>query len=600
MKFLFWAVQAVAVLLLGAALYGYQGHTLNRFLISAISGHLQREAQLSAGLSAPQIKELRLDAPLLVGSVANALKARATIIAADGTVVGDSEIPAGQLDTLDNHGARPEVRSAFATGRGSAVRYSETLRTDMLYEAVRFQSGRGETGVLRLALPLSAGEESGTGLQVVLALSLSMALLLIVCNYLFHAFTERSLKELSAAAARFGKGEPVARLVVRKGSALGQLSAVLNEVAVSIDGELASIKAERNRLNAILSGMGEGIMVADASGSITLVNPAFKALFEPSDQVEGRPLIDISRHPALHDTFRQVLATKAERVEEIVLRAPGEKTVLTHWVPLMEGGTLQGVVVVFHDITEIRRLENIRRDFVANVSHELRTPITIIKGYAETLMAGAMESNPEQALRFVSIIVSHAERLGALVTDLLTLSQLESGKLSVETRSVNLPEIARQVASLLEQKSQEKGIQVEVAGLDEAPPVLADPGKLEQIFLNLFDNAIKYTPAGGTVSMSASLEGNLVRIGVHDTGIGIPSRDLSRIFERFYRVDTARSRDEGGTGLGLSIVKHLVQLQGGNVSVQSSGRGSSFFFTLKRFLVAQKQNDQEASAERAA
>ena len=341
-------------------------------------------------------------------------------------------------------------------------------------------------------------------------------------------------------------------------------------------------------------------MVADASGSITLVNPAFKALFEPSDQVEGRPLIDISRHPALHDTFRQVLATKAERVEEIVLRAPGEKTVLTHWVPLMEGGTLQGVVVVFHDITEIRRLENIRRDFVANVSHELRTPITIIKGYAETLMAGAMESNPEQALRFVSIIVSHAERLGALVTDLLTLSQLESGKLSVETRSVNLPEIARQVASLLEQKSQEKGIQVEVAGLDEAPPVLADPGKLEQIFLNLFDNAIKYPPAGGTVSMSASLEGNLVRIGVHDTGIGIPSRDLSRIFERFYRVDTARSRDEGGTGLGLSIVKHLVQLQGGNVSVQSSGRGSSFFFTLKRFLVAQKQNDQEASAERAA
>ncbi len=590
MKSVIWAAQVLAVLLLGAVLYGYQGRAIEKTVIAEVSAHLVKEARLCAELSMSQIKDLRQDAPAVVGSIGNILKARATIVASDGAVMGDSEIPAVRLDTLDNHGGRQEVQAALLTGQGESVRYSETLRTDMLYEAVRFRSGAGETAVLRLALPLPAQVEEFAP-RAVLFCSLALALLLILANYRLHTRTERSLRELAAVAERFGKGMPVTRLAVENGSALGRLSAVLNEVAVRIDGELARTKAERNRLNAILSGMGEGIMVADVSGSITLVNPAFKSLFEPGEEVEGRQLIDISRHPALHDTFRQVLASKAERVEELLLRTSGEKTVLTHWVPLMEGGTLQGVVVVFHDISEIRRLENIRKDFVANVSHELRTPITVIKGYAETLMAGALESNPEQALRFVSIIVSHAERLGALVADLLTLSQLESGKLSLEARSVDVPELAGHVASLLEQKSEEKGIRVELAGLDAAPLILADPGRLEQVLLNLLDNAIKYTPAGGSISMSAELEGNLVRIGVHDTGIGIPSRDLPRIFERFYRVDTARSREEGGTGLGLSIVKHLVQLQGGTVSVQSSGRGSSFFFTVRRLLETAKLKD---------
>ena len=419
---------------------------------------------------------------------------------------------------------------------------------------------------------------------VLLGISLTLVLFLVLADYLHFAQTTRTLHELAQAAGRIGKGEGSRRLAVETGDAAGHLAGVLNEVALRIEGELVRIKEERNRLNAILRGIGEGIMVADVSGCITLVNPAFKALFSLSEEVEGRALIDISRHPALHDTFREVIANQAERFEELLLRSAEEKTVLTHWVPLTENGGLQGVVVVFHDISEIRQLENIRKDFVANVSHELRTPITIIKGYAETLLAGALESSPQQAARFVSIIASHAERLATLVSDLLTLSHLESGNMPLETRSVNLPALAGHVAHLLEPKWQEKGIRVEVAGLGGAPLVLADPGRLEQVLVNLLDNAIKYTPAGGTVSLSAAEEGNLVRFGVHDTGIGIPSRDLSRIFERFYRVDASRSRDQGGTGLGLSIVKHLVQMQGGSVSVQSSGQGSSFFFTLKRAL----------------
>jgi len=242
--------------------------------------------------------------------------------------------------------------------------------------------------------------------------------------------------------------------------------------------------------------------------------------------------------------------------------------------------------VVFHDISDIRRLENIRKDFVANVSHELRTPVTIIKGYAETLyamMSEGKDNHKEQGLRFLSIIGAHAERLGALVADLLTLSQLESGKLELQTGSVDLHKLAEHVLALLEQKSQEKEITIDLAGLRAAPPVFADRSRMEQVLWNLLDNAIKYTPAGGTVQLTATLEEDQVKVGVHDSGIGIPDKDLSRIFERFYRVDSARSREEGGTGLGLSIVKHLVQMQGGAVSVESSGAGSSFYFTARRF-----------------
>ncbi|MBJ6724464.1 ATP-binding protein [Geomesophilobacter sediminis] len=418
-------------------------------------------------------------------------------------------------------------------------------------------------------------------LRFAVPLALALLLSLVLYELRCRAARVRTLRHLADAAARIGTEDSWTRLS-REGDT-GDLAAVLNEIAFRVDRDLERTRTEKNRLNAILRGMGEGILVADADGTVTLVNPAFRTLFALTAEVEGRPLIDISRHPGLHDTFRQVTGTGTERVEELLLTSGGERIVLTHWVPLTETGTLQGVVVVFHDITEIRRLENIRKDFVANVSHELRTPITIIKGYAETLASGGLE-NQGQATRFVSIIATHAERLATLVDDLLTLSRLESGNVSLEVKSVPVEVVAGRVASLLEQKSQAKQILVDVSGLAGTPLVLADPGRLEQILVNLLDNAIKYTPSGGAVTFSAACEGNLVRIGVHDTGMGIATRDLPRVFERFYRADKGRSRDEGGTGLGLSIVKHLVQMQGGSVSVESSGRGTSFFFTLKRAL----------------
>jgi two-component system phosphate regulon sensor histidine kinase PhoR len=324
-------------------------------------------------------------------------------------------------------------------------------------------------------------------------------------------------------------------------------------------------------------------MVTDASGVITLVNPAFRALFSIQEEVEGKPLIDINRHPALNDSFRMVMGTQDEWLEEITIQLDREKTILTHWVPLLENGKIRGIVAVFHDISDLKRLEKVRRDFVANVSHELRTPVTIIKGYAETLLSGVLEKDPDQAGRFVEIIHNHSERLANLIGDLLALSALESGDLALEMAPLPIAGAIRHACNLLEQKAGDKGISLITDGIEGAPPVLADHGRIEQVLINLLDNAIKYTPENGSVIISAYDAGDMLKIAVTDTGNGIPPKDLPRIFERFYRVDSARSRDHGGTGLGLSIVKHIVQLHGGDVSAESTpGKGSTFTFTLKK------------------
>jgi two-component system phosphate regulon sensor histidine kinase PhoR len=357
----------------------------------------------------------------------------------------------------------------------------------------------------------------------------------------------------------------------------------MNDMSARIKGQLERISAEKNRLDTILRGMGEGLMVADTRGVVTLTNPAFRTLFALGEEVEGRQLIDLTRHPALHEGFRKVVASGSEQLEEITLRLSDEKTIMTHWVPLLDNGTVQGVVAVFHDISDHKRLEKIRRDFVANVSHELRTPVTIIKGYAETLLSGDLTEDPERAARFIEIIYSHSERLAHLIGDLLTLSEIESGDLGMERHPLALDGIVRRVVALLESKAQQKRIAVTCSVPDQFPQVLGDRGRLEQVVVNLLDNAIKYTPEGGTVGVSVTDEAEMVRVSVTDSGIGIPEKDLPRIFERFYRVDAARSRDQGGTGLGLSIVKHIVQIHGGSVSVSSThGTGSTFSFTLQK------------------
>ncbi|HEX9022677.1 MAG TPA: ATP-binding protein, partial [Geobacteraceae bacterium] len=313
------------------------------------------------------------------------------------------------------------------------------------------------------------------------------------------------------------------------------------------------------------------------------VNPAFRSLFDLREEVEGRPLLDITRHPSLHEAFKKTVASQEKRAEELTIPLFGGITILTHWVPLLENGRLKGVVAVFLDISYLKRLEKVRRDFVANVSHELRTPVTVIRGYAETLTTGMLAADPERAGAFLEKIHRHAERLSSLIDDLLALSELESGEKPPVMAPVTVEGPLAHVCTLLEEKARQKNIAIVRAGATDVPPVLADRGRLEQVLVNLLDNAIKYTPENGTITVSAAEAEGMVKIAVTDTGIGIPPSEQSRIFERFYRVDTARSREQGGTGLGLAIVRHIIQQHGGEVAVESApGKGSTFTVTLRK------------------
>ncbi len=424
------------------------------------------------------------------------------------------------------------------------------------------------------------GKEVYGALVAAFATAASASLLF---SYILFNDTYRSLLVMADITAKIGRGECAGKAPVTNNDAVGELARVLNEMSDRIANQLQSLGSEKNRLNAILQGMGEGLMVADAKGEIILVNPAFRDLFSLQDETEGKPLSAITRIPALHDAFRGVIETKKERVGEFCYPLNEERTLQTHWFPLLDGDEIQGVVAVFHDISDLKRLEKVRRDFVANVSHELRTPVTIIKGYAETLLSGAMKTDPERADRFLGIINSHADRLATLIKDLLALSELESRNLAIKLDPFPISGIVRQACLLLEDKARSKAITIELNNTGEMPPVMADPGRVEQVLINLLDNAIKYTPEHGSITISATESDDLVQVSVADTGIGIPPSDLPRIFERFYRVDTARSREQGGTGLGLAIVKHIILLHGGNIAVESTlGKGSTFAFTLKK------------------
>lgn len=580
-----WKLMAfflILVAVMGSSFYGYLHNTLDSYLGSEIREGLASEAKLARMVAARDIRVLRQDAPRIASVIAGETRSRVTLVAATGEVMGDSEVRPADLPQLENHAGRPEIKQAMAEGQGASVRYSATLRTEMLYVACPFTSASGERAILRLALPLTSLEAARGRLHALLLIALgAVTAVALVLSYFLSMVASRSVRRIIAVAEQFRAGRFDVRIPVASRDEFGELATVMNDMAGRIEEELASTAAEKNRLDTILRGMGEGLLVTDTAGIVTHANPAFLAMFSLREAVEGKPLLDITRHPSLHDAFKAVTATGDEHQEEISLPAEEQTTVLTHWVPLQSGGKMHGVVAVFHDITDIKRLEKIRSDFVANVSHELRTPITVIKGYAETVLDTLAEREGQTA-RFVGIIHRHADRLAALVNDLLALSELESKQFALQPVPVPVTAAVEQACALLEPKAEAKGIRIRRDFPLPLPKVLANLPRIEQVLINLIDNAVKYSPEGGTITVSGCVEGELVKVSVTDRGAGIPPKDLPRIFERFYRVDEARSRDEGGTGLGLAIVKHIVQLHGGTVAVESvPGKGSTFSFTLR-------------------
>ncbi|HEV2489172.1 MAG TPA: ATP-binding protein [Candidatus Acidoferrales bacterium] len=515
--------------------------------------------------------------------------ARVTVIARYGRVLADSD---HDIETMENHANRPEFISAMASGEGHSVRHSHTLDRDLVYWAIRFDRTGQPPVIIRLATPLARINVALAEIRQRLWVA-SLLILLIgiaIPALLSQRFTSRveSLKDFSLRVAA-GDFHPLAPQ--GGGDEISDLARSLNHTAAQLSETIRTLTEERNRFGAVLRSMVEGVAVINAQERITFCNDAFARMWGArADAYEGKSAVETIRQPDILDLIRQVLSGGEGLTGEMALGSarPRSFTVTVAPVPVPEeagsaatqGTGRLGVVVVLHEITDLRRVEQVRKDFVANVSHELRTPLTAIQGFAETLLSGALEDQ-KNSRRFVEIIRSHASRLGRLTDDLLKLSRIEAGKLEPEARPMKIGELLEAGVEAARISAAPKQLSFSLSMPQGLPPVRGDANLLREALRNLLDNAVQYTPEGGQIEVSAAADNGLLVVTVADTGIGIPQSDQSRIFERFYRVDVARSREVGGTGLGLSIAKHIVESHGGRIWVESEvGQGSRFHFSI--------------------
>jgi two-component system phosphate regulon sensor histidine kinase PhoR len=554
-------------------------------LRAGLTGQARLAGRLfAAPLAAPRPDPSIIDA--MADDLGNAIHARVTVINPDGLVLGDSYESGDALRRMDNHAARPEVRQALEAGIGISTRLSDTVGIRMLNLALPVRSQGPESrilGIVRLSLPLTDIEARHRALRGLLAAALGGAFLLsLAVSYLVARSITRPLGEMVAAAQRMARGEFHEKITARSRDEVADLAGVLNQMAAAIEETIQALKDDRAKMAATLTAMQEGVMVLASDGTVRLINPAMERMVGRREaEVLGRTYLEVIRQPHLNEFITEVLSHRTASSTEITLGAGPERTFQVQASLLVQGsGQSPGLVLVFHDITDLRRLEQVRKDFVANVSHELRTPLTAIKGYAEALQDAAQD-DPAQRSRFLEVIRTHTDRLNLIITDLLLLSKIESGQIPLKREPVKLPALLDRTLRLLSRLIEQKQHKVVTAIPPGLPPILGDEERLGQVFSNLLDNAIKYTPDHGTITLAAEVVQDMVEVRVEDTGIGIPPQDLPRIFERFYRVDKARSRELGGTGLGLAIVKHLVEGHGGSVSVESlPGQGTRFLVRL--------------------
>jgi two-component system phosphate regulon sensor histidine kinase PhoR len=518
----------------------------------------------------------------IVDAAARDVEARVTVIDPGGRVVADSALSGAALRAVENHGSRPEVVAAFAGKAARAERLSATVGVALLYAAVPVRRGGRVVGVVRLSRGIGGIEEQGRALWRAAALALLLAVLVTgLVSALLSASLGRSLREIMDAAREYAKGNLAARIKVRREDELGELARIINQSADRLQGQVAEIARDRGRTEAILSGMDDGVLAVDHRGTVILANASLTSTLELAAPL-GRHYLDVIHQRDVGSLIEEVLRTEERREAEVEM-AHLQRAFAITGVPFPgEEGMPQGAILTFNDATERRRLEHVRRDFVANASHELRTPLTSIRGFVEALEDGAL-LDPEKQTRFLGKIRTHADRMTALVQDLLELSRLESGVRAPELEETLPSEVAEEVMASFTGAAARKGISLRRTDAG-APAVQTDPERLRRILDNLVDNAVKYTPEGGRVEIrTAAGDDGSARIEVADDGPGITEEHIGRIFERFYRVDKARSRELGGTGLGLSIVKHLAESLGATVTVDSEpGRGSRFVVALSR------------------
>ncbi|MDD3364593.1 MAG: ATP-binding protein [Syntrophomonas sp.] len=506
--------------------------------------------------------------------------ARVTIVNAEGLVLGDSS---AEPDKMENHSTRPEVYAALHGGIGIEMRYSDTLDMNMLYVAVPLNTGDVK-GAVRIAMPLAA-------LQVIynnvfsgmLMAALLCGLLAFLLSFMLAQYFSHPLRDITEAVQDMARGNLKRRTSFHSADEMGILAQAFNDMGQHIEQSMYEVSEVKNRLEALLNNTVNGIVMIGNDGRVVYANPAAICLLGLGTHFVGKKHVELITTYELLAMIDEAKISLHPVKRTIVLHTLGARIIEANVVPIKnEALATQDILVVLNDITELKRLEQVRKDFVANVSHELKTPVTSISGFAETLLDEGGK-NSDNVMEFTTIIYDEAQRLSNLINGLLELSKLESDefKLNLQTVSIN-----KLVSATVERMSKLAGLRNILVNYTEPKDILeltSDPALIDQILMNLLDNAIKYSADRGQVDIKVEDLSDKVRISVKDNGIGIPEKEMARIFERFYRVDKARSRKTGGTGLGLAIVKHLVENLKGQVTVESTvGKGSTFTITLPK------------------
>ena len=569
------------IMLILLAIIAILSVTLRQYYLENAQNHLERETRLAVSMLENQgIDPQSIDyLDHISHMVADSIDARVTIVDTEGEVLADSMYDESQLGP---HNSRPEIFQALQGGTGVSIRYSDTEGQQMVYVALPFATPDMQ-GVVRLARSLE--EVEAVHYHVLLLILLAIVLIGVIAGIIsthLAANLTRPLRELTSAVEEIARGDLNKRISYWSDDELGMLASAVNNMASEMDKTLTEISAVNDRMELVLKNTVNGIIMVDLEARITYANPKAAKLLAMGNQYQGKKHVEVINNYDLLQAIDEVRRMLQPVRKEIQIYTPAQKQIEANVLPLCKDlpQKLGGVLVVLNDITELKRLEQVRRDFVANVSHELKTPVASISGFAETLM-NESEHNSSNVREFSQIIYHEAVRLTRLINRLLDLSRLESGKSGLNIRNVDMVRLIEDAVELVERDSGASEINI----IKPAGQVLVECDRelIVQVLFNLLDNALTYSPEGEAITIVLKEESDRVRVEVIDRGEGIPEKEAARIFERFYRVDKARSRKTGGTGLGLSIVKHLVENHNGNTGVDSTpGQGSTFYFVIPK------------------
>lgn len=572
-----WRIAIAFAVLIIACISGlgvYLTHSARSDHLDTLRTQLIDQAQLISDSTEPYFSDNQTrDPDALAKRLGEQTGSRITIINKDGVVLGDSkEDPA----TMENHANRPEVQESLSEGTGSSIRYSETLGYEMMYVAVPITTNGEIEGVARVSLPLTEIDKSLEQLNGIIIIgAVIAAVIAILLAFQILRVTTQPIKSLTQLSQRIAKGELDQEIQITSSDEVGELAKAFNQMTARLKDMIALITNERDRMATILSTMGDAIFIVDNSSRITTMNKAAERIFQISEEkAKGRTFIEVVRDHELNKVLQRCQSTKEQQSGFVELK-PQKQFLGIAATPLPGEANC---LILIQDLTELRRLETVRQDFISNISHELRTPIASVKALAETLNEDAIE-DPSVAKDFLNKINIEIDKLTQMVQELGDLSRIESGESPFQKKPFNIARPIEHAVERLKAQAERSGLNIETDIPSGLPQVLADESRVEQVLVNIIHNAIKFTPGGGRIEVSAEVKEDNLVVSVADTGIGIPANDLPRIFERFYKAD--KSRASGGTGLGLAIAKHIVEAHGGRIWAESVERkGSTFKFTL--------------------